>query len=133
MTQAYLKQCRAAGQLVDILLLIDASIPPREMDLAGAEWLLSRHFPVTLVYTKCDKVKRGEPGPAENVTSFRAELDQARLLQPAQFPTCAVGSSRFGRGELLQYLARRVAAHKAAATTAAQQQSSAAAAAAGGS
>lgn len=109
--QVYLKQRSKAGRLVDVLLLIDASIPPREMDLAGAEWLLSRKFPVTLVYTKCDKSKKGEPSAADNITAFREQIDGSKLLQPAQLPTCAVGSSSFGRQELLLYLARRVAVH----------------------
>jgi GTP-binding protein len=94
-----------------VLLLIDASVPPRETDLAGVGWLLSRKFPVTLVYTKCDKNKQGEPGAADNIAAFREHIDRRKLLQPAQFPTCAVGSSKTGRQELLLYLARRVAVH----------------------
>jgi GTP-binding protein len=113
--QAYLKERSRVGLLADVLLLVDASLPPRDMDLAGTQWLLSRKMPVTLVYTKCDKAKRGEPAPADNIASFRRELESARLLQPGQFPTCAVGSSRWGRQELLQHIARRVAAHRAAA------------------
>lgn len=137
--QAYLKQRSKAGLLVDVLLLIDASLPPRDMDLAGVEWLVSRKLPLTLVYTKCDKHKKGEPGPADNIAAFREALEQRKLLQPAQFPTSSSaagkgssGSSRggrFGQRELLQYLARRVGAHKAAS----QQQPLAAAAAVVGS
>lgn len=84
------------------------------MDLAGVEWLLSRKYPLTVVFTKCDKSKRGEPAAADNIADFRAQIDTAKLLQPAQFPTSAVGSSKFGRQELLLYLARRVAVHTGA-------------------
>jgi GTP-binding protein len=118
LSQAYLKERSREGMLVDVLLLIDGSLPPREMDLAGVEWLASRKVPLTLVYTKCDKRKKGEPTAADNIARFREAMDQAKLLQPAQFPTAAgagsSSSSRFGQRELLQYLGRRVAAHKAA-------------------
>lgn len=129
MTRTYLKHASRAGALVDVLLLVDASLPPKEMDVAGVEWLTARHYPVTLVYTKCDKKpKKGQPGPADNVAAFQQQLDSMRLVQPvAQFPTCAVGSSgsKFGRQELLGWLSRRIAAH-----TAAQQAAAVAAAAA---
>lgn len=126
--------------MVDVLLLVDASLPPREMDLAGAQWLISRRYPVTLVFTKCDKEakKKGKEqpssSPAHNMVSFSQQLDQAGLLQPAQFPTCAVGSSsssRFGRQELLHYLARRLAGHKATAAAAQHPADAPAAAVAG--
>jgi GTP-binding protein len=110
-----------------VLLLVDASLPPKELDLAGVQWLLERKYPLTLVFTKCDKSKKGGPGPVDNIAGFRAQLDSLKLLQPAQFPTCAVGSSSFGRQALLSYLARRVAGH----TGAAQPAVFAAAAAAG--
>lgn len=114
MTQQYLQQWHQSGLLVDVLLLVDASLPPKEADLAGVQWLCSRHLPITLVYTKCDKSKRGQPSPADNICSFQAQLDQMNLLQPAQLPTSAIGSHTFGRQDVLQFLARRVAAHAAA-------------------
>lgn len=113
--QAYLKQRSKAGQLAEVLLLIDASLPPKDIDLAGVQWLLGRKYPVTLVFTKCDKAKKGGPSPGDNIAGFRAAVESLKLLQPAQFPTCAVGAGSFGRQELLSYLARRVAAHTGAA------------------
>lgn len=102
MTQQYFMR---RGTLVDILLLVDASLPPKEADLAGAEWLLQRNLPLTLVFTKIDKAKQQQAGPAGNILAFRAGLQAAGLAVPAHFATSA--AKKLGAQQLLQYLAQR--------------------------
>ncbi|KAF6253088.1 hypothetical protein COO60DRAFT_1703979 [Scenedesmus sp. NREL 46B-D3] len=102
MTQQYFTR---RGTLVDILLLVDASLPPKDADLAGADWLLQRSLPLTLVFTKIDKVKSRLAGPADNIMAFRAALQSAGLAVPPHFATSAV--KKQGPQQLLQYLAQR--------------------------
>lgn len=109
MTQKFFATSGAAtGMLVDILLLVDASLPPKETDLAGVTWLQQRHLPVTLVFTKIDKSKPQMPAAAENILAFRAALVEAGGIIPPHFATSAV--ARKGRELLLPYLASRRAA-----------------------
>lgn len=108
MTQKFFETSGAGGALVDILLLVDASLPPKETDLAGVTWLQKRHLPVTLVFTKIDKSKPRLPAPSENIMAFRAAIEEAGSHIPPHFATSAVTGK--GRDLLLPYLARRRAA-----------------------
>jgi GTP-binding protein EngB required for normal cell division len=74
-------------------------------DLAGADWLLQRNLPVTLVFTKMDKAKSKQAGPADNILAFRAALQAAGVTVPPHFATSAV--KKQGGQQLLQYLAQR--------------------------
>jgi len=61
--------------LVGVLLLIDASIPPRKIDLDCANWLGRNNIGLTFVFTKCDKVKKGKGGrPDENIKVFQETI-----------------------------------------------------------
>lgn len=90
--------------LVTVLLLIDASIPPMELDLACANWLAEAKVPYTLVYTKVDKRKKGVPPASENIEAFENRLSEAWDT----LPTAVATSSRSGMGksELLAHIAR---------------------------
>lgn len=89
-------------------------------DLAGVEWLLQRHLPVTLVFTKVDKAKAKLAPPADNILAFREALEAAGLSVPPHFATSA--AAKQGGRQLLQYLAQRraQAAQQAAALGASQ-------------
>ena len=96
--------------LVCVCLLVDASIEPQRVDLDCLEFLGEAQVPVTLVFTKCDKVR----GPAQlkrNLQAFRAHLDQAWDVPPPQVLTSSAPQPpRFlasnGRAELLNHLAK---------------------------
>ncbi|XP_039032029.1 GTP-binding protein At2g22870-like isoform X1 [Hibiscus syriacus] len=58
--------------LVAVLLLIDASVPPRKTDLDCANWLGRNNIPMTFVFTKCDKMKASKgKRPDENIKDFQ--------------------------------------------------------------
>lgn len=88
--------------LATVLLLIDASIPPTELDIACAQWLGDAEVPFTLVFTKVDKRKKGCSEAEENISDFQKELEQTIGF----VPTSIVTSSRTGTGknDLLAYL-----------------------------
>ena len=56
--------------LVNVLLLVDGSVPTQNVDLGCAEWLAQHEVPFTLVFTKTDKRKKKCPSPTENIQSF---------------------------------------------------------------
>ncbi len=90
--------------LVNVFLLIDASIPPMELDLACANWLGEAEVPYTLVFTKVDKRKKGVPGAEDNIAQFEARLGETW----EELPSAVATSSRSGAGknELLTHIAR---------------------------
>lgn len=89
--------------LIEILLLVDASIAPRQEDIQGVSWLHKRKLPHTLVFTKVDKGQGGSmTGPADHINMFREALLQERLPIPPHFATSAV--TGLGRRGLLTYI-----------------------------
>lgn len=104
------------SSLAAILLLVDASLPPKAVDLAAAQWLAGQGLTHALVFTKTDKRKGGEPPPPDNVAAFRKELVASGLLPPPCFATSAASGA--GRLQLLTFLAalrKRCSAEAAAA------------------
>jgi len=89
--------------LVHVLLLVDGSLPPQQVDLDCAAWLAECEVPFAIVFTKADAAKKGAPTPAQNVRAFKKALSQVLEVLPWCFET----SSRSGRGrsEVLGYLA----------------------------
>lgn len=64
-----------------MLLLVDASIPPRNIDLGCADWLFRHEVPFSLVFTKLDKRKKQCPPPEENIAAF-----EVRPRPPFRYP-----------------------------------------------
>ena len=93
--------------LVSVLLLIDGTIPPQEVDLEVANWLGEHNIPFSVVFTKVDKRRKVRPGvrtnPEDNVRAFQ------EALAPSweQLPPCVITSSvtGFGRQALLNHIA----------------------------
>jgi GTP-binding protein EngB required for normal cell division len=56
--------------LINVLLLVDASVPTQNVDLGCAEWLHKHEVPYSLVFTKADKRKKKCPLPAQNIATF---------------------------------------------------------------
>uniref|UniRef100_A0A383WAZ8 EngB-type G domain-containing protein n=1 Tax=Tetradesmus obliquus TaxID=3088 RepID=A0A383WAZ8_TETOB len=89
--------------LVCVLLLVDGSISPQQVDLDCANWLAEAQVPFAIAFTKCDARKKSGPTPAANIKAFKAEL----LKDYEQLPACFETSAQLGQGrvEVLGYLA----------------------------
>ena len=88
--------------LQSVLLLVDASIPPQQIDLECVQWLTSAQVPYCIVFTKADKKKKKGPRPQENVDAFLATLQVSGMQLPDAFLTSAAEGS--GGGDVMQYL-----------------------------
>ena len=88
--------------LAGVLLLVDASIPPTKNDEAYANWLIEHDTPFTLVFTKCDRDKPGQPSVEENKASLRAKLEAKWHRLPSMISTSSVTTE--GREEVLKFI-----------------------------
>jgi len=77
----------ARGTLANVLILIDASIPPLPLDIACVDWLIESEVPFTIVFTKTDKHKAGRP--ERNMEKFRDILAESYTDLPVCFATSA--------------------------------------------
>lgn len=86
--------------LVNVFLLIDSRIEPRENDLEFANFLGVNGIPMTIVFTKTDKVNQRKV--ASNVNAFR----QRMLEGWEQLPVMMLTSSEtgYGREQMLNYI-----------------------------
>ncbi|KAK4781032.1 hypothetical protein SAY87_017138 [Trapa incisa] len=89
--------------LVAVLLLVDASVPPQKIDLDCANWLGRNNIPMTFVFTKCDKMKRGKR-PDENVRNFQQIIRENFSQHPPWIMTSSV--TGLGRDELLLHMSQ---------------------------
>lgn len=93
--------------IVNVLLLIDASVPPQKMDLDCANWLGRNNVPLTFVFTKCDKKKSGKSGvkrPEENIKEFQELISKNYREPPPWIMTSSV--TNLGRDDLLLHLSQ---------------------------
>ncbi|XP_019703272.1 GTP-binding protein At2g22870 [Elaeis guineensis] len=93
--------------LVSVLLLIDASIPAKKIDLEYASWLGQNQIPMTLIFTKCDKRKKKRNGgkrPEENVEDFQNLIREFFQAAPPWIMTSSVTNQ--GRDEILLHIAQ---------------------------
>lgn len=90
--------------LANVMLLVDASVPPQDVDLQSAAWLGDSEVPFTLVFTKVDKRKKRAPPPSENIKEFqRLLLADWDGLPPVLVTSSATG---YGKPELLQHISQ---------------------------
>ncbi|PIA29467.1 hypothetical protein AQUCO_06000074v1 [Aquilegia coerulea] len=91
--------------LVSVLLLVDASIPPRKIDLDCANWLGRNNIPMTFVFTKCDKSKASKgKRPDENIKDFQELIRKNYREPPPWIMTSSV--TGLGRDELLLHMSQ---------------------------
>lgn len=91
--------------LVGVLLLIDASVPPQKIDLDCANWLGRNNIPMTLVFTKCDKMKASKgKRPDENIKSFHQLIRENYKVHPPWIMTSS--ATGLGRDELLLHMSQ---------------------------
>ncbi|PKA55972.1 GTP-binding protein [Apostasia shenzhenica] len=91
--------------LVAVLLLVDASIPPQQIDLDCANWLGRNNIGMTFVFTKCDKTKAGKGSrPADNIKQFQVLIRANYREPPPWIMTSSV--TGLGRDELLLHMSQ---------------------------
>ncbi len=89
-------------QMTCLFLLIDARLKPQAIDLSFIEWLGENGVPFAIVFTKADKLGKGEL--RSNVAQFLDTLKEQWEELPPHFVTSS--ESGMGRDELLDYIAQ---------------------------
>lgn len=87
-------------QLTNLFVLIDSRLEPQKIDLEFIEWLGLNGVPFSIVFTKADKLKKGEL--ARNVQTFMASLSEQWEEMPPYFISSSEKGS--GREEILGYI-----------------------------
>ncbi|RLD71145.1 MAG: YihA family ribosome biogenesis GTP-binding protein [Bacteroidetes bacterium] len=82
------KYATQRSNLVCFFVLIDARIPPQQLDLDFIEWLGDSNLPFVIVFTKIDKIN--QTGKSKNLELLKAELLQSWEELPMIFETSAV-------------------------------------------
>ncbi|CAN7005350.1 hypothetical protein IGI04_009176 [Brassica rapa subsp. trilocularis] len=93
--------------LVSVFLLVDASLPAKQIDLDYASWLGQNQVPMTMVFTKCDKRKKKKNGgkrPEENIKEFQDLIQGFFETTPPWIMTSSVTNQ--GRDEILLHMAQ---------------------------
>jgi GTP-binding protein len=86
--------------LVCFFVLVDARIPPQQLDLDFIEWLGDSQLPFAIVLTKVDKIN--QTGKSKNLDLLKKELFQSWDELPLIFETSA--EKKTGRGEVLEFI-----------------------------
>ena len=81
------KYATQRSNLVCFFVLIDARIPPQQLDLDFIEWLGDSNLPFVIVLTKIDKVNQRVK--SKNLELLKAELSQSWDELPMIFETSA--------------------------------------------
>jgi GTP-binding protein len=86
--------------LVCFFVLIDARIPPQQIDLDFIEWLGDSKLPFVIVLTKVDKIN--QTGKSKNLALLKAELLQSWEELPLIFETSAVKGT--GKEQVMAFI-----------------------------
>ncbi len=86
--------------LVTVFILVDIRHSPQQIDLEFMEWLGLSSIPFTMVFTKLDKLKRGEIEPS--LKKYRNKMLEKWDELPIQVITSA--EKKDGREPLLEYI-----------------------------
>lgn len=96
MIRQYLKKRET---LYCVFVLIDSRVPPQKIDIEFINWLGENDIPLSIVFTKADKLKAGELD--DNVEAFKKELLKYWEELPVSFISSA--EKKTGKEELLTY------------------------------
>lgn len=91
---------RLRSNLVCFFVLIDARIPPQQLDLDFMEWLGDSHLPFVIVLTKVDKINQREK--SKNLKLLKDELSRSWEELPLIFESSAVKGT--GRDEIMGFI-----------------------------
>ncbi len=88
------------SNLVCFFVLVDARIPPQQLDLDFIEWLGDSNLPFVIVLTKVDKISQKEK--SKNLQMLQAELADTWEELPLIFESSAVKGT--GREEIMGFI-----------------------------
>ncbi len=86
--------------LVCFFVLVDARIPPQQLDLDFIGWLGNNNLPFVIIYTKVDKVTQKEK--SKNIRLLKEELSETWEELPLIIESSAVKGT--GRREILGFI-----------------------------
>ena len=86
--------------LINLFVLIDASLPPQKIDLDFINLMGMNQIPLSLIFTKIDKISKQKL--AENVQVFNNALLESWEVMPKFFKCSAINQS--GKEELISYI-----------------------------
>jgi GTP-binding protein len=86
--------------LITAFVLLDSRIPLQDIDLEFINWLGDRNVPFNIIYTKIDKLKKGER--KKNTKQIEDGLLQYWNFLPESFVSSAEKGT--GRKEILNYI-----------------------------
>jgi len=88
------------SNLVCFFVLIDARIPPQQIDLDFIEWLGDSELPFVLVLTKVDKIN--QTGKSKNLALLKLELSKTWEELPLIFETSAIKGT--GKEQVMRFI-----------------------------
>ncbi|MCD4727703.1 MAG: ribosome biogenesis GTP-binding protein YihA/YsxC [Pirellulales bacterium] len=88
------------SNLVCFFVLVDARIPPQQLDLDFIEWLGDSNLPFVIVYTKIDKVTQKEK--SKTMGLLKKELSKSWEELPLIFESSAIKGT--GRKEIMGFI-----------------------------
>jgi GTP-binding protein len=86
--------------LVCFFVLIDARIPPQQIDLDFIEWLGDSNLPFVIVFTKVDKIN--QTGKSKNLALLKLELSKTWEEMPLIFETSAIKGT--GKEQVMAFI-----------------------------
>jgi GTP-binding protein len=86
--------------LYNVFVLIDSRIPPQKIDLEFVNWLGENQVPLSVIFTKADKVH--SPKTATNINDFKTALSENWEELPEFFITSA--TKKMGDKEITSYI-----------------------------
>ncbi len=86
--------------LMCVFVLIDSRHTPQDIDLDFMEWMGSKGIPFVMVFTKMDKLKKGED--EKNISKYNAKMLERWEILPPQYFTSSTSAA--GRTELLAFI-----------------------------
>ncbi len=94
------KYATLRSNLVCFFVLVDARLPPQQLDLDFIEWLGDNKLPFVIVLTKVDKINQREK--SKNLELLKAELSKSWEELPLIFETSAIKGT--GRDQVLDFI-----------------------------
>jgi GTP-binding protein len=88
------------SNLVCFFVLIDARLPPQQIDLDFMEWLGDNNLPFVIVLTKVDKIN--QTGKSKNLGQLKAELQKQWEELPLIFETSAEKGT--GKDQVMKFI-----------------------------
>lgn len=99
MIRQYLKSREC---LFCVFVLVDSRLSPQKIDLEFINWLGENNIPLSIIFTKADKLKAQES--EKNINAFKEALLQYWEALPEIFVSSA--QNKLGKTEILNYFAK---------------------------